>query len=371
MSIPEEQSGETVVGNLSAVDEDIGENGAIAYMFIDGNQENLFKIVRKDDNSAQIIALEKLDREKVASYLLVVKCFKLGTPTALISRKAYDPKEMSEIQILVKVIDIDDHLPEFNEKNPSIGIRFNVPVDTPLLTVDAHDKDPDALPMNYEISNITFETQFFKNENISNGDFRELFILNEKTGEIRTAKSLADFVDGFFDIIIRANNSVQSGRVRHNKARIYIIRDKSLLRFVFRKPPSEVKEFIEEFGRSVQAKIKAMELKLNILDTKVLTKSDQSIDFSSTSSCFQLTRHGAVLSPNEMQSIFDSQQMRHELSELNEKFALNGIDSCSVKRNISTANVIASAGTWMVIVAGVVGVFALISTCTACCLIRK
>lgn len=371
MSILEEQPGETVVGNLTAIDEDIGENAAISYVFVDGNQENVFKIVRNADNSAKIVALERLDREVAASYLLVVKCFKSGTHPALIARKSYDPLDMSEVQVLIKIVDIDDHLPEFVEKSPSIGVRFNVPVDTSLISIAALDKDPDALPISYAISNVTFETQFYKSDNLSTGDFGELFFLNNVTGEVRTAKSLSNYVDGFFDIIIRANNSVLPGRVRHNKVRIYVIRDKSLLRFVFKKSPTEVREFIEEFGRVVQAKMQSMNLRLNILDTKVLTRADQSLDFTATSSCFQLTRHGAVLPPNEMQAIIDAEPMKRELSELNERFGLNGIDSCSVRRSMSTANVIASAGTWMVIVAGVVGIFALISTCTACCLIRK
>lgn len=371
MSILEEQPPETTVGSLTAIDEDIGENGAIDYMFIDGNQENLFKIVRFDNNSAVIIARQKLDREKVASYSLTVKCFKLGTPHSTISRKSYDPREPSELQVLIKIIDIDDHLPDFVERNPSFGVRLNAPIDYSLITVNAIDKDSDALPITYQMVNVTFVPQFYKRDNATIGDVKDVFILNNVTGEIRTGKSLADFVDGFFEILIRANNSAAVARVRHNKVKIYVIRDKSLLRFVFAKPPAEVKDFVDEFERIVQAKLKSNELELNILDTKVLTKTDQSFDFTATSSCFQLSRHGSVLPPNEMQTIMDSEEVKRELLDIYAKFAVSAIDSCSVKRNVSAASVMASPGTWLVIMAGVIGIFALVSTCTACCLARK
>lgn len=371
MSILEEQSPESIVGSLTAIDEDIGENGGIDYMFIDGNQENLFKIVRFDNNSAMIIARQKLDREKIATYLLIVKCFKYGTPHSTIARKNYDARQPSEIQVLIKVIDIDDHLPDFVERNPSFGVRLNVPIDYPLITVNAIDKDSDALPITYQMINVSFVPQFYKRDNATVGDVKDVFILNNVTGEIRTGKSLADFVDGFFEILIRANNSAADARVRHNKLKIYVIRDKSLLRFVFAKPPAEVKDFVDEFERIVQAKLKSSDLELNILDTKVLTKADQSFDFASTSSCFQISRHGSVLPPNEMQTIMDSETVKRELLDIYAKYAVSTIDSCSVKRNFSTVNVMASPGTWLVIMAGVIGIFALVSTCTACCLARK
>lgn len=282
MSVLEEQPSGTIVGNLTAIDEDIDENGLIDYMFIEGNQENLFRIKRRDDNSAVITTVEKLDREKVSSYLLTVKCFKFGTPHSTVARKTYDNYDMSEVQVLVKVIDIDDHLPEFTDKNPAFGVRYNAPIDYPLITVNAIDKDPDARPMFYRIVNVTFVPQFYKRDNATIGDIKDVFILNNATGEIRTGKSLADFVDGYFEVLIRVNNSEIPRRVRHNKIKIYIIRDKSLLRFVFNKPPNEVKEFVDEFSNAVQAKLKNSELEINILDTKVLTKADQSLDFTAT-----------------------------------------------------------------------------------------
>lgn len=282
MSLLEEQAAGTVVGNLTAIDEDIDENGAIDYIITDGNEEDIFKITRTDGNLAILTTQQRLDRELSESYLLTVKCFKLNAQTRYRFSNLYNPNDMSEIQILVRIIDIDDHLPEYEVKNPAVGIRSNVPIDEVVLSVKATDKDPDALPIHYRIKDITFVPQFYKRENISMEMLSDLFSLNNVTGEVKTARSMADFVDGYFEMIIRANNSASSKRYADNKVKVFVIRDKSLLRFVFTRPASEVEGIVSEFAQKVQAELRSSELEIYILDTQVLTKNDHSLDFSST-----------------------------------------------------------------------------------------
>lgn len=278
----EEQAAGTVVGNLTAIDEDIDENGAIDYVITNGNEEDIFKITRTNENLAILTTQQRLDRELAESYLLTIKCFKLGSQTRYRFSNLYNPNDMSEIQILVRIIDIDDHLPEYEVKNAAVGIRSNVPIDEVVLSVKATDKDPDALPIHYRIKDITFVPQFYKRENISMEMLSDLFSLNNVTGEVKTARSMADFVDGYFEMIIRANNSASSKRNADNKVKIFVIRDKSLLRFVFTRPASEVEGIVSEFAKKVQAVLRSSELEIYILDTQVLTKSDHSLDFSST-----------------------------------------------------------------------------------------
>lgn len=282
MQILEEQSAGTVVGNLTAIDEDIDENGAIDYVITSGNEEDIFMITRTEDNAAILTTQQKLDREQVNSYLLIIKCFKLGSRNTHLFTNQYNSYDMSEIQVLVRIIDIDDHLPEFETKNPAIGIRSNVPIDEIVISVKATDQDPDALPIRYRINDITFVPQFYKRDNISDENLQLLFSLNNKTGEIRTARSISDFVDGYFEIIVRANNSASAKRFTDNKVKVFVIRDKSLLRFVFTRPAAEIEAVVEEFSKKVQAELRKDDLEMFILDTQVLTKNDHSLDFSST-----------------------------------------------------------------------------------------
>lgn len=282
MSILEEEPPGSVVGFLHAIDEDINENSAIDYMIIDGNQENLFKIERLENSSALIRSLTKLDRETVSSFLLTVKCFKYGTPHAQIPYISYNRKDLSNIEVNVRITDIDDHLPDFIEKNPSFGVRLNVPIDYSLITVTAIDIDPDAKPLFYQITNVTFVPQFYKRDNNTNENVKDNFVINNTTAELRTVKSLSDYVDGYFEIYVQVKNIDAPKRLRYNQVKVFVIRDISLLRFVFDKPPAEVKEFVDEFADAVQARLKSSELELNVLDTKALLRSDQRFDFSST-----------------------------------------------------------------------------------------
>ncbi|XP_055687294.1 cadherin-23 [Lutzomyia longipalpis] len=366
---PEEQILGSIVGNISAVDEDIGENGAIDYDIIDGNQENLFKISRTNSSVAMITVNGRLDRESVESYLLTVKCFKF-TNNPRISRKPYNPLDISEIQVLIKIKDVDDHLPEFHPANQTLGVRHNVPIDMSLLTVAVTDKDPDAMPIHLSLVNVSYTPQFYKRNNKSQ-NLLNLFSLHNQTGEIRTLNTLSDYVDGFFELTIRANNSNATGRYTDNVVKMFIIRDKSLLRFVFAKPAVEVRSIIGEFSRIVQEKLQSSALELHVFDTHVLSKADHSLDFSSTSSCFQLTRHGSALPPQEMQKIMDSEDVRSLLRETYVEYSVSAVDSCSVKKSHTNGSLMTSSGTWLVILAALIGLAALIATCTSFCLFRR
>ncbi len=251
-------------------------------MFIDGNQEEFFNIQRTVNNSAQITTLKKLDRESTSSHLLTVKCFQYGTKKSHISRGQYNSYDPSEIQIQIKVLDVDDHLPRFEIMEPVIGVRLNIPIDHSISMTQASDEDPDALPIDYSIHEIEFIPQFYRRDNSTPENLLDYFSLNNVTGELRTRKSLSDFVDGYFNIVIRANNSAAENRHSDNKIKVFVMRDKSLLRFVFAKPVSYIHPVIDVFANEIQSKLKMSDLELYILDTQVLTRSDLSLDFSST-----------------------------------------------------------------------------------------
>lgn len=78
-----------------------------------------------------------------------------------------------------------------------------------------------------------------------------------------------------------------------------------------------------------------------------------------------------MLPPNEMLAIMNSDEMRQILTDLFEKYSVSTIDSCSVRRTLTAASVITSAGTWLVVLSAVIGIFALVATCSACCLANK
>lgn len=104
-------------------------------------------------------------------------------------------QDPSETQVLIKLIDIDDHLPEFENTNMTIGVRLNVPIDTRIATVKAIDKDPDAFTINYKTVNMSFESPI-KCKSLSN--ITDVIVLNNITGELKVMKNLIHYADGIF-----------------------------------------------------------------------------------------------------------------------------------------------------------------------------
>lgn len=198
---------------------------------------------------------------------------------------------------MIKIKDIDDNLPTFANNNVTIGVRLNVPIDTSLLKIEATDIDADAKPIIYEIINSTFKPLIDVGETVNASN---VFRLNANNGELRTARSLVHFVDGMFRLNIRANNSDESGRdsnmtvqvliVIYNhyifsnnfSLQIYIVRDRDLLKFIFSKPPAEVRKTLSEFESAVQESLNNPNVAVHIYDTQFYAKNDNSLDFSST-----------------------------------------------------------------------------------------
>ena len=71
---------------------------------------------------------------------------------------SYDSTQLDEMQIRVVVQDIDDNLPQFAPSfhNLTLGVRVNAPVYTEITTLKATDPDPEALPVQYDLLNVTF-----------------------------------------------------------------------------------------------------------------------------------------------------------------------------------------------------------------------
>ncbi|XP_063702044.1 cadherin-23 [Culicoides brevitarsis] len=368
LQVLEEQPVGTIVGSIAAIDEDIGENGAIDYAFIDGNEQNLFAINRTEDNKAVITTAKLLDHETSESYILTVKCYKMNKLKQFDYRKPYNPHEKSEIKVLIKILDVDDHLPEFQLKNESIGVHSHIPINSVVATVKATDVDSSALPINISIVDVNFVSQFHRKGNKSFIDLTNIFHLSH--GEIRNSKSLSNYVDGYFELKLRANNSQIARRHTDTMLKLFVIRDKSLLRFVFSKPPTEITNVLSEFTSKVRKVLKQHDLELSVFDAQVLHKSDHSLDFSSTSSCFQLTRNGAVLSPHEMKKIMDSTEIREALIETYVAYSVDEVESC-VGTKLNTAGIGGASGTWLVILAGMIGLASLVALMSTCCLFKK
>lgn len=285
LTIFEEKAVGTKVGLIEAIDEDIDENGMIDYAIVYGNEAGLFVVERLENNSAVIKSNGRLDREAADRHLLTVKCFPYSTKKSDIVPKPYNRQDPSERQVLIRVLDIDDNKPTFKKENVTLGVRLNVPIDTSLITLEAFDADSEALLINYSMGKASFTS--LVDPSMSKREIPSHLSLNPQSGEIRTTGSMSNYADGYMEIVISANNSITPGRETNITLRIFLLRDRDMLKFVFSRPPVEVRKTLEDFERAVQHAL-SLPISVNVYDTQFYSKEDNSLDFSSTSSCFQM-----------------------------------------------------------------------------------
>lgn len=95
-------------------------------------------------------------------------------------------------------------------------MRLNVPVDTTLATLEATDPDSDSAPLEYKIQKIMFHA-IGKRSPITLPD---LFTIDPKNGELRTVGVMRPFADGYFDVLVTANNTDDPTRFGNTTARV-------------------------------------------------------------------------------------------------------------------------------------------------------
>nr|CAD7397956.1 unnamed protein product [Timema cristinae] len=353
----------TEIGIIEAVDKDIGENGKIDYIIIDGNENGLFAIKRTDDNKGVITVVKRLDRETTSEHLITVKCFKMSSKP-LIHQKQYNKQEPSLRQVRVVVEDIDDNKPYFTKDNITIGVRLNVPVDTFLITLNSVDIDSNSEPISYTLVNTTFfslapsvidTVPVPTNHNI-------VFQLDQHSGELRTAGNMLAFVDGYFELQVVAENSDDLDRQASTIVKIFVVRDRDMLKFIFGKAPTEVRQFLADFRSEVE-KALLLPVELNIYDTQFFAKEDGSLDFSSTSSCFQLVGRESY-DLNDMQSLLQDPN-NSELDQIYIKYNVQAVQRCA----LTIAKAEASwTQLWVLVLAAFIGIAAFGAGITTCCL---
>ena len=119
---------------MRAVDPDVGVNGEVRYRIrkdSNGNH-NIFQI---DEESGQITLQSSLDREVKRTHAIRVEAYDLGLPTPL----------QSDLDIVILVENVNDHLPQFIVDDYSLNFTENQPAGLEqrqvLRTVDLDDQE--------------------------------------------------------------------------------------------------------------------------------------------------------------------------------------------------------------------------------------
>ena len=125
VSVPENARIGHVVYEYRAKDLDSNDNGLVEYAIASGNLLSKFSV---EADTGKVVLAKLLDREKTASYTLNVEASNKG------SQKSFS-------KLIVKVADVNDNAPVFNQTFYSFTVPENSPKYSYVGTVKAADRD--------------------------------------------------------------------------------------------------------------------------------------------------------------------------------------------------------------------------------------
>ncbi|KAL3878333.1 hypothetical protein ACJMK2_030696, partial [Sinanodonta woodiana] len=127
VSVPENMSITTKFKQISATDQDSGENGRISFSLLSALDSSKFGIFPSD---GYLYLKEQLDREIKDRYVLTVVCQDHGSPSRTATASVY-----------ITVMDVNDNDPIFTQISYTFNIEENMPVNTSVGYISATDAD--------------------------------------------------------------------------------------------------------------------------------------------------------------------------------------------------------------------------------------
>ncbi|XP_063025267.1 protocadherin alpha-6-like [Melospiza melodia melodia] len=168
-----------------ASDADIGANAELTYTLSPSEHFSL-EVKSKDENkiSVFLVLTKSLDRETVPVHRLVLTASDGGRPSLT-----------GTMELLISVLDANDNAPQFNQSVYKVQVPENTTPGTVFFQLTATDNDEG---INQEI--------YYSFSNAVSAKIQDLFKIDEKTGEIRTAGEL-DFEESqSYDLEIEARD---------------------------------------------------------------------------------------------------------------------------------------------------------------------
>ncbi|XP_015781899.1 cadherin-23 [Tetranychus urticae] len=340
----------SLVGTLKAIDDDIGQNALINYFIIYESIEGAI-IIETRDNMGLIKVAKRLDREEIESISLVVQARPASKYRKLDQRKssAYNPNDLSQVEVKIILKDIDDNPPKFNQDYFLTGIRWDTPVHSDLLTFSAIDPDPsDSLDRGNMIEYSISEAKFVNGNKITN-NMSHVFDLGRTNGRLQNDMMLKSFVGGYFLLTVQAisTNPAKSKAKRESRqissvpVRILIIREKDFVKFVFNKSPNTVESNLNELKNDLEKALEPLSLKwsFNFQEAHFHERKDGSLDFEATSACFQIldapinflndpeAQHGAIVSYKDALKSLKNNSFS-QLKQIYSNYGIVSIEEC-------------------------------------------
>ncbi|XP_056592759.1 protocadherin gamma-A3-like isoform X21 [Triplophysa dalaica] len=164
--ISEDAAPGTVIAMLNVQDLDSGDNSKVS---CSNDLNSPFKIVSSLTNHYNLVTDSELDREQIAEYNITITAVDGGNP----------PLSSKEI-LKLKVSDVNDHAPQFQQESYNAFISENNPPSTTIISVKAEDMD---WGQNAKIS------YFLIDGDLNGSPLTSYISINSETGVIYAEKS--------------------------------------------------------------------------------------------------------------------------------------------------------------------------------------
>lgn len=369
-TIDEELPFGTEFGHVKAIDEDANKNGEIAYQILKESLEGAIKIEFRD-KAGYFKINRRLDREEINEVELLIQAknpSKIRTiPEHEKLHLNYQPSDLSQLRVKIVLNDIDDNPPKFERSSYVEAIRWDMPLNSDIMTFIA--KDPDPNDSKKIVQYTLIDTQYVFNDkpflNVTH-----VFDLNKHTGVLRNDIPLKSFVGGYFILKVQAkgvepiasddgsSSSSSSSNLFYSSSssdgddqpsvdemakdlysiatvKLFVLRGSDQAKFVFNKSPNLVQEEIDELKNQLQETLVSManlNWRINFQEIHFQERKDGSLDFESSSTCFQVFKvaeddsHGDIVSFSEaIRPLRNSSKL---LKNLYEHFSISSIEEC-------------------------------------------
>ena len=179
---------------VTATDSDVGTSGDLSYGLLDDVQAGggNFDHVTFQVNSAtgEIRLAQSLDREQDHEYQLV-----------LVAQDGGNPGRSARVPINIRILDINDNFPIFQQKSYPIELHENTTIGTLIVHTNATDKDLVQLSQSSSASDVLNGLVRYS---IVDGNAAGRFSVNQTTGEVTLIAALDRETTDAYDVIIRA-----------------------------------------------------------------------------------------------------------------------------------------------------------------------
>lgn len=182
-AVAENSPAGTFVVKVSATDKDVGTNGNLTYAIPEGIADGMFSV---DPTTGAVTTTGPLDRERKSSYIVTIYV-----------RDGSFPAQYDATSVVVDVLDVNDHAPQFGESCYPLRVPENSDLSV-IHTVVATDAD----------SGVNGEITY----SITGGNVGNKFSIDLHTGQLSSRPLDRELKDRYYLIIAAQDRGVPSPR---------------------------------------------------------------------------------------------------------------------------------------------------------------